>query len=123
MDSHAAAKSYWWDDKIARMEPSELRFLQPREPAKILSPSGSSHIILRPEDLTIAQNMEAIRAAFYVIFRAVQLIFGIWGRMLRAFFASEATYTRRRRWVSACASAMVGAAINSAGVLIFLKLL
>ncbi len=120
MDRQTAAPTHLAGGAVEDMDASNLRFLQDR---RIIRAADAPRIITSTEDLTIADNVEAIKAASYVIFRATSLILRRVWLIIAAWFAVEQTRTRRRQWVSACASAMVGAAINSVGVLIFLKLL
>lgn len=115
MDRQLAAPFHFSDGEISDVDPSNLRFLRDKSVIKAAHPAPRQ--ITRAEDLTIADNVEAIKAASYVIRRAIYLIFVRLWRMTASWFAVERTQTRRRQWVSACAYASVGAAIQATVIL------
>lgn len=89
------------DGYLADMPPGKLRFLQrvteaPPEPPRWPKTA---------EELTVAENIEAIKAAVFVIVRSAQLIAGIGWRRVRSYFDSMSYQSRAMRWAQLGTSA------------------
>lgn len=117
--ANAAENVTFWDRRIEDMPPERLRFLQ----RKISEPIVSPRPIVRPEDLTIQECLEAIKDGFRIIFRALWLIcFKLYFRA-SLYLRAQSVSSRGARLLSNLTSSIVGAAAMSVAILAYLQLL